>query len=129
MKVYVIEKGLYSDRYIIGVTDSEETAKIIQKQYDRNNDTCYTEYDTDSFKVVKPMGYTIFYDTRTGAWYGYPDEYGVHNYTQSKYLGKEANRSNYTTENYAVLANSLDQAIKIAQDMQMMRLAEENNLL
>lgn len=129
MKVYVIEKGYYSDRYIIGVTDSEETAKIIQKQYDENNDTDYTEYDTDRFKVIKPMGYSVYYNTKTSVWDGYPNSYNAHNYTQSKYLGEETNLSNHTTENYAILANSLDQAIKIAQDMQMMRLAEENNLL
>lgn len=124
MKVYVIEKGCYSDRYIVGVTDSEETAKIIQKQYDYNDDTQYTEYDTDQFKVVKPMCYTINYDTKTHIWRGYPDGYHIHNYTKSEYLGKEG-----VIESYAVLANTLDQAKKIAQDMKMMRLAEENDLV
>lgn len=128
MKVYVIEKGLYSDHYIIGVTDSKETAITIQKQYDRDNDTSYTEYDTDDFKVVKPMGYTVFYNTRTGAWGGYIDGHDVHNYTQSEYLG-ENTYGNDIREYYGILADSLDQAIKIAQDMRMMRLAKENNLL
>jgi hypothetical protein len=29
MKVYVIEKGMYSDRHIIGVVETEEEAKKI----------------------------------------------------------------------------------------------------
>ena len=52
MKVYVIEKGCYSDRHVVGVTETEKEAKAICKvisgkyKYDKAS---YTEYDTKQF--------------------------------------------------------------------------------
>lgn len=130
MIVYVIEKGYYSDRYIIGVTDSKETAEIIKNQYNQNGDTTYTEYNTEQFKVIKPMRYSIGFICKSNRWYGFPDEFGSkEEYDSSVYLGKSEDWSGDEIESYVVLANSLKQAIKIAQDMRAERCAEENGLI
>ena len=58
MKVYVIEKGEYSDRHVIGVTLDEEKAKYVVEEGNNkvgknfwwcSNDYDYTEFEIDKF--------------------------------------------------------------------------------
>ncbi len=57
MKVYVIEKGEYSDRHVIGVTLDEEKAKYVveegnnreRKTFWYSTDYAYTEFEMDKF--------------------------------------------------------------------------------
>ena len=57
MKVYVIEKGEYSDRHVIGVTLDEEKAKYVVeegnnkvgKNFWYSADYAYTEFEIDKF--------------------------------------------------------------------------------
>lgn len=58
MKVYVIEKGEYSDRHVIGVTLDEEKAKYVVEEGNNrarksfwycSNDYDYTEFEMDKF--------------------------------------------------------------------------------
>lgn len=58
MKVYVIEKGEYSDRHVIGVTLDEEKAKYVVEEGNNRasknfwwagNDFGYTEFEMDKF--------------------------------------------------------------------------------
>ncbi len=57
MKVYVIEKGEYSDRHVIGVTLDEEKAKYVveegnnreRKTFWYSTDYAYTEFEIDKF--------------------------------------------------------------------------------
>lgn len=58
MKVYVIEKGEYSDRHVIGVTLDEEKAKYVVEEGNNrvsknfwycSNDYGYTEFEIDKF--------------------------------------------------------------------------------
>ena len=53
MKVYVIEKGCYSDRYVVGVVETKEEAdrvvEILEKS--RFDDVGYTIFDTKQFQT------------------------------------------------------------------------------
>ena len=57
MKVYVVEKGEYSDRHVIGVTLDEEKAKYVveegnnreRKTFWYSTDYAYTEFEMDKF--------------------------------------------------------------------------------
>ena len=58
MKVYVIEKGEYSDRHVIGVTLDEEKAKYVVEEGNNrvsknfwycSTDYAYTEFEMDKF--------------------------------------------------------------------------------
>ena len=71
MKVFVIEKGFYSDRRVIGVVDSEEKAEFLCKNlcgnYDDSDDVSYTEFDTEQFKINKGFRYIVEEDEH-GIW-------------------------------------------------------------
>lgn len=51
MKVYVVESGEYSDRYIDFVTDDEEIAKLYCELHNYSESTHYNEYDTDAVSL------------------------------------------------------------------------------
>lgn len=69
MKVYVVEKGAYSDRHIVGIAESQEEAKEIARAvtgarnpyYVRDNVTI-TEYDTKAFANGRLKFLVNFYD-------------------------------------------------------------------
>ena len=121
MKVYVIEKGYYSDRHIIGVVESEEKAKEVIKAVRDNHDADsvkYTEYDTDQFND-KRFRY-IVYNEYNVEWLAEYDAYVYDDVdeTQKIYDGC-----------YVVYADSAEQAIKIAQDMYYEEMAMKEGLV
>ena len=66
MKVYVIEVGCYSDRYIYGVTEDEDIAKEIVDRMKKSGeyyaqDASYSEYDTDLIISAKKMLYEVIF--------------------------------------------------------------------
>lgn len=121
MKVYVIEKGIYSDRHIIGVVETEEEAKKICEAVSGNykfDDASYTEYDTKQF-VTKQLRFMV------NNWYGdWRAEYDDYDF-----------RSMYKTNTkecdglYIIYASTPQQAIKIAQDMKAEEDAKEAGIV
>lgn len=111
MKVYVVEKGFYSDRSIVAVVETKEEAEKLVKAFGgkppwRENDTSYTEYDTKKF-VSGLIRYQV--DNYSGEWTADPDVYDL-------YKGYKENACDYEGH-YIIYANSPEQAEKIAQDM------------
>ena len=102
MKVYVIEKGEYSDRGVIGVVETEEEAKqVCSALSDGLYDAYYTEYDTKQFSV-KTTSFAVRQDA-DGVWDAQP-------------VGEEKSQSYPGIWPYIIEATSREQAIKIAQD-------------
>lgn len=123
-KVYVIEQGEYSDRHVVGVTETEEEAKTICNAIDgdscRNSGTSYTEYDTKRFSTKK-IKYGVDFD-EAFEWSAeciegdsFYDEYTENCHDGAWY-------------DYIIFANSKEQAIKIAQDMAAEEKAREAGL-
>ena len=121
MKVYVIEKGCYSDRHIIGIVESETEAKnVIEaiKCGSYNDDSIsYEEYDTHQF-ADKRFRYNV--TDYNGDWEAEYDEYDLWN--------KYKENSHESSGSYIIYANSPNQAIKIAQDMRAEELARKSGL-
>lgn len=119
MKVYVIEKGCYSDRHIIGVVETEEEAKKICKVYsDDYDDATYEEYDTKQFTDNR-IRFVVVTDDKT--WAVRTDDYDMWS------LYKE-NSKVYDSE-YVIYAYSKEQAVKIVQDMKAVEKAREEGIL
>ena len=102
MKVYIIEKGAYSDRHVVGVTEAEEKAKKICEIIDAD----YSEWDTNQFSTDR-IRFVV--DYWCGNWTAEYDEYNLY----SMYSDNVCDYENH----YVIYANSIQQAIKIAQDM------------
>ena len=110
MTVYVIQKGNYSDRHIIGVVETEEEAQTICNTLKRMStwdaDSIYYEaYDTKRFQTHR-MRFLVDRDLE---WFVEYDDYNLYaNYKESSpiYYGY-----------YVVYADSPEQAVKIAQDL------------
>lgn len=120
MKVYVIEKGMYSDRHIVGVVESEEEAKKICNVisiHPEEDWVEYTEYDTHQF-VTSRLRYHV-YDC-CDEWEAEYDDYNL--------LAMYKDNSEEYGGSYIIYANSPQQAIKIAQDMKAEKLAKEKGV-
>ena len=110
MKVYVIQKGIYSDRHIVCVVETMDEAisikqAIINSPYD--DDVTIDEYDTKQFQTKKIRFIANYYSN--GFWDIEYDDYNCwSNYSES---------TEAFDNTYIVYANSRDQALKIAQDM------------
>ena len=121
MKVYVIEKGMYSDRHIIGVVETEEEAKKICNVISTNQEEDwveYTEYDTHQFATGR-LRYRV-YDCGD-EWEAIYDDYDL--------LAMYKDNVEEYSGSYVIYANSPQQAIKIAQDMKAEKLAKENGVI
>lgn len=122
MKVYVIEKGIYSDRHIIGIVETEAEAKNVIKaikcgSYD-DDSISYDEYDTHQF-IDKRFRYNV--TDYNGEWEAEYDEYDLWN-------NYKENTCEYSGS-YIIYANSPSQAIKIAQDMRAEELARKEGII
>lgn len=104
MKVYVIENDYYSDRHIIGVTETEEEAKKI---CDAIYDCEYSEWDTNHFQVNQIRFEVTHFSG--DEWVAELDRYH-----------DDSNGESYCYYDgcYIVFAMTPEQAIKIAQDME-----------
>ena len=109
MKVYVIEKGVYSDRHVIGVTETEDEAKAVVRglessdRYDSGS-VSYTEYDT---KKLTDRRLKFLVDGNFD-WRVEYDEWGLY---------EDITENTMVYDGYFVIfAGSADVARKIAQD-------------
>ena len=121
MKVYVIEKGSYSDRHVVGVTETEKEAKEICKAISgeyKYDEASYTEYDTKQFQINQ-IRFQVSY--LYNKWKAEYDDYDLY----------EEYRENTEVYDdfYVIYTNSPDHAIKIAQDMRAEKLAKEKGIL
>ena len=123
MKVYVIEKGYYSDRHTIGIVETKKEAdEICKVLYDTNSydkdSIGYSEYDTKQFQINRLRFHvSCLYDE----WEVEYDDYDI-------YESYKENTEIYE-DNYIIYANSLAQAIKITQDMRAEKLAKKEGLV
>lgn len=138
MKVYVIETGEYSDRYVVAVTDSEETAQLYCK-FSRDGSTTYDEYDTNEIKITtEQKEYAEDIIDVYAFKYIVDSPYNFYESDHSityRNLMMESNIETVTypsgTKNYTVYINKnngYSKARKIARDIVMKRIAEDFNL-
>lgn len=119
MKVYVIEKGEYSDRFIVGVTDNPIRAEEIKKAVSVGwrGEASITEYDTEQFSDNR-FRYRV--EEEFGEWTASYDDYDMcDNYPESCHAWGDT---------YITYASSPEQAIKIAQDIKAQMKAEEEGV-
>ena len=122
MIVYVIEKGYYSDRHIVGVVETEEEAMkicdVISCGWDGNT-ASYRSYDTKQFKTSR-MRFTVMRDEYNNLWHAEYDEYLYDNYHENAEIYEDK---------WVIYADDSSQAIKIAQDMYYEKEAKEEGIL
>ncbi len=123
MKVYVIEKGWYSDRHIVGVVETEEEAKKICEMLKRTDEydcdsVSYGEYDTHQFKTSRMRFMVEHY---FGDWRVQYDAYNLWDTYKD-------NTEDYEYH-YIIYANSPEQAVKIAQDMEAEKKARQQGVI
>lgn len=108
MKIYVIQKGEYSDRHIIGITETEDLAKkIVEATSDKYYKSFYQEFDTDQFKDAR---HRYIVSNWTDEWKAEYDDYDIYEYY--------GNDNKMISEfEFVIFAENQEQAIKIAQDM------------
>lgn len=118
MKIYVMQKGQYSDRHVIGVTDNKDKAIKICDMIDAN----WSEWDTDQFNLPNVMRFTVSnpYNSYTNEWLAEFDDYDIYD----EYKDNSVVYDGY----YVVYADSPNTAIKIAQDMEAQIKAERAGL-
>ena len=119
MKVYVIEKGCYSDRHVVGVVETEQEAKEICKNILSDDDSAsYEEYDTKKFETELPRFCVYFC---FGEWVAEYDDIGI-------YESYKESTEDYENH-FVIFAKTKEVALKIAQDMRALRLAKENMIV
>ena len=125
MMVYAILKGWYSDRHIVGIVESEKEAKELCKMFNKetrydSDSVSYEEYDTKKFSD-KRFRFIVNDYAGLGDWECEYDDYDLYkNYKDTTSLGSSG---------FIVYAESPQQAIKIAQDMRAMELAEKEGIV
>lgn len=120
MKIYVIEKGQYSDRRVVGVTDNKQMAIKICKMGSNHkymaDDITYSEWDTEQFSNGL-IRYRVEYFL--GDW----------NYEFDDFWGEYDSNIEVYEDTFIIFADSPEQAIKIAQDMRAERIAKQKGLV
>lgn len=138
MKVYVIETGEYSDRYVVAVTDSEETAQLYCK-LSNDDSTSYDEFDTDEIKItteqkeyIEDMVDVYAFEYTVNSPYSFQEN---NHSTTYRNLMIESNIETITYSNgskryivYIDKNKGYPKARKIARDIVMKRIAEDFNL-
>jgi len=122
MKVYVIEKGQYSDRHVVGVVETKEEADkicdILNRTDESYKDTTWTEYDTTQFHTDR-LRFIVEYAFEQ--WFIEYDDYNLY----SKYTESTCDYEGH----YIIYAKTPEQALKIAQDMEAQLKAEKEGLI
>ncbi len=126
MIVYVITKGEYSDYMICDVTLDKEQAELLKVNYsDEWEEACIEEYDTDRYKIevsndYKPMWRVEFRRNEMCGCYAFTGENVKHGTVYNAGWGSVI----------FVYINAKDEehAKKIAKDIYMKWLAEQNDL-
>lgn len=126
MIVYVITKGEYSDYMICDVTLDKKQAELLKVNYsDEWEEACIEEYDTDRYKIevsddYKPMWRVEFRRNEMCGCYAFTGENVKHGTVYNAGWGSVI----------FVYINAKDEehAKKIAKDIYMKWLAEQNDL-
>lgn len=126
MKVYVIQKGYYSDRHIIGIVETKEEAdnlvKILKDTNSYSADSVsYEEFDTKQFcsKLLR-------FEVEDRSWY--PSDWSAEYDEYDLYKEYDHNTCDYENH-YIIYASTPQQAIKIAQDMKAQMMAEKEGIV
>lgn len=122
MKVYVITHYDYSDSYVYGVVEDEETAKEMVKRLGEDNG--YEEFDTKAISLHKDIIYRIAINKDGGIYFAEPEE-------DQELYRKRINKLVYKDNGFMtfiVAAKDIDYAKKIACDMRAKYLAEKAGL-
>lgn len=139
MKVYVITNGEYSDYQICAVTLDKEQAELLKIRYSDKYDTAYIEeYDTDDYKmevddIYKHMyriSFNINHEIASCCTCSYINvKHGEVDDRSTWFKYSDSRRScfNYNVTVF-VEAEDEDHAKKIAKDIYMKWLAEQNDL-
>lgn len=140
MKVYVITSGEYSDYGICAVTLDKEQAELLKVRYSDKWDEAYIEeYDTDDYKIeasdINKHKYKVVFNesheihTCNEINYSYGGKHGEIDDCRLWFKYADGSRKCYS---YIVViyvdAYDEDHAKKIAKDIYMKWLAEQNNL-
>lgn len=126
MKVYVITSGEYSSYGICAVTLDKEQAELLKTRYsDTWNEACIEKYDTDDYKIEVSDDYIPLWNVefRNGEivrCYKIFYERISHGTVYASEWSREVN--------VFVKAKDKEYAKKIAKDIYMKWLAEQNNL-
>ena len=123
MKIYVVLKGQYSDRYIVGVAETREKAEMIAEAVSgryMSEKADIEEYDTDQFSDRR-FRYQVTEN-------GYDDLWQVE-YDDWDYNSDYPESCHAYGDVYIVYANSPQQAIKIAQDIKAQIEAEKAGIV
>ena len=115
MKVYVIEKGCYSDRYVVGVVETEQEANRVVEILENSGceDVGYSVFDTKQFQTDR-----LRFQVRCefGEWEVEYDDWHDAEYTENTEIYEDC---------WMIYAPNPEKAIKIAQDMRAERLASK----
>jgi hypothetical protein len=126
MNVYVITSGEYSDYGICAVTLDKEQAELLKAKYsDKWDEACIEEYDTDNYKIEVDEDYKLMWVVEF-----YSNEIR-RCYTIARKNFKHGAVRKHSFDNgitVFVEAKDEDHAKKIAKDIYMKWLAEQNNL-
>lgn len=126
MKVYVIEKGEYSDRHVIGVTLDEEKAKYVveegnnreRKTFWYSADYAYTEFEMDKFDELYNLYKNDYKMFRVEKDLKNKDitisERDIADNLDNSGIVRKYDYDNYLS--VYVLANTTEKALKIASD-------------
>ena len=124
MKIYVIERGEYSSKYVYGVVASKEEAErvcqnINSGSFAYHNDARYEEFDTDQF-VTKGLKWVVEYE--------YYEEWTARCEDTYDFYEDQTENCELYDGCYIVFADNKDQAIKIAQDIRAEKIAEREGV-
>lgn len=120
MKVYVIQKGVYSSKFIVGVVESKEEADQICEAISDDHyggKAFYEEFNTEDFK-------TNLIKFKVNNSYGEWDAEYCEPYEWDQYDHNVIAYDDY----YIVYAHNKEEAIKIAQDMKAEELAKKKGV-
>lgn len=126
MKVYVITQGEYSDYSICAVTLDKYQAELLKAKYsDSWDEACIEVYDTDNYKIEVGEGYKPLWHVEicgSEILRCYMVSHRQYKHGQG-YMSAYDNRIHIFAE-----AEDEEHAKKIAKDIYMKWLAEQNNL-
>lgn len=144
MKVYIIFRGEYSDKYIVFITENKQVAEKYCELYsfEQYGAPYYETYDTNE-KIIDDINNDI--KKRMPYWEisYHEDNYGewiIHNSFFDVCFDRDKNNTKifksfshygdgYTVEVYGYEKEDFEKVKKIARDMLMEQLAKDNNLV
>ena len=111
MKIYVIEKGCYSDRYVVGVVETKEEAERVVEILGKSGceDVGYSIFDTKQFQTDR-LRFQVSYMFEE--WEVEYDDWHDAEYTENTEIYEDC---------WIIYAPNPEKAIKIAQDMRAER--------